>query len=156
MSSQPASAFANPRVGIAAIIPRKDGRIVVGKRESSHGAGTWQLPGGHLEFGESFFTCAERETEEETGLKVKATKIVAVTNDVYEELGKHYITIFVKCEMEDDSAVPVNLEPEKCSVWKWMTWQDVRDIHASNGEGGMKLFLPLAHLIEENPNIESF
>ncbi|KAF6793786.1 Nudix hydrolase 1, partial [Colletotrichum musicola] len=58
--------FDFPRVGVAAIIQRKDGRVVVGKRQSSHGAGTWQLPGGHLEFGESFFDCAARETLEET------------------------------------------------------------------------------------------
>ncbi|KZL74206.1 NUDIX domain-containing protein, partial [Colletotrichum tofieldiae] len=149
--------FANPRVGIAAIIQRKDGKIVVGNRESSHGAGTLQLPGGHLEFGESFFTCAERETLEESGLRVRGVKVAAVTNDVYEDLGRHYITIFVRCEMEDADAEPVNLEPEKCSGWYWKTWQEVREINeaAKAGNGSVKLFLPLQHLVEENPDIET-
>ncbi|OLN81849.1 Nudix hydrolase 1 [Colletotrichum chlorophyti] len=148
--------FANPRVGIAAIVRRKDGRIVVGKRESSHGAGTWQLPGGHLEFGESFFACAERETLEETGLKVRGIKIAGVTNDVFEELRRHYITVFVWCEMESQDAEPENLEPEKCSGWYWKTWQDVRDINeASKAPEGAELFLPLKQFVEENPNIEN-
>ncbi|KAF9872448.1 NUDIX domain-containing protein [Colletotrichum karsti] len=146
-------AFANPRVGVAAVIQRKDGRIVVGKRESSHGSGTWQLPGGHLELKEGIFECAVRETEEETELKVRATKIIGVTNDVFEESGKHYVTLFVRCEMLDEAAEPKNLEPEKCSGWYFKTWQEVRDI--KSGDGGMKLFLPLAHLVEENPDIEN-
>jgi 8-oxo-dGTP diphosphatase len=63
------------------------------------------LPGGHLEYGEEIFACAERETLEETGLQVRAVKMMTVTNDVFDE-GKHYITLFVKCEMEDPDANP--------------------------------------------------
>jgi 8-oxo-dGTP diphosphatase len=68
--------------------------------------GTIQLPGGHLDYGESFLACAERETLEETGLHIRAIKVVAVTNDVFEQEKKHYITIFVRCEMVDESAEP--------------------------------------------------
>jgi 8-oxo-dGTP diphosphatase len=42
-----------PKVGIGVIVYRK-GKILIGKRLSHHGAGTWEIPGGHLEFGESF------------------------------------------------------------------------------------------------------
>ena len=112
----------NPRVGVAALIYARDGKFLTGKRMGSHGAGkqrtdilwlsfshysgTIQLPGGHLDYGESFLTCAERETLEETGLQVRAIKVVAVTNDVFETEKKHYITIFVRCEMVDENAVP--------------------------------------------------
>ena len=41
-----------PRVGVGVIVQR-DGRILLGKRLGAHGEGTWALPGGHLEFGES-------------------------------------------------------------------------------------------------------
>ncbi|OHE90774.1 NUDIX domain-containing protein [Colletotrichum orchidophilum] len=145
-----------PRVGVAAIIQRRDGKVVIGKRESSHGAGTLQLPGGHLEKGESFFACAERETMEETGLAVRGAEVVTVTNDVYEDLERHYITIFVRCEMEDENAEPVVREPQKCSGWGWMSWREVRDVNqaAKGGVGpGMKLFLPLQNLVEGNPDL---
>lgn len=109
----------NPRVGVAAVIPNAQGKIICGERLGSHGSGmlscresrhskltphpgTWQLPGGHLEHGESFFACAERETLEETGLKVRGVKVMSVTNDVFPE-NKHYITIFVLCEMLEDA-----------------------------------------------------
>lgn len=78
----------------------------MGQRLSSHGHGTWQFPGGHLEYGEDVFACAERETLEETGLVVKATKLAAVTNSVFGEVGKHYITLFVLCEPTEPDATP--------------------------------------------------
>lgn len=38
---------------------------------------------------------------------MRGVKVVAVTNDVFSELGRHYITVFVKCEMEEAGAQPV-------------------------------------------------
>ncbi|KAF4999655.1 hypothetical protein FGRMN_2304 [Fusarium graminum] len=118
----------NPRVGVAAIVYGRDGKFLTGKRTGSHGAGTIQLPGGHLDYGESFLACAERETLEETGLQVRAVKVVAVTNDVFEQEHKHYITIFVRCEMVDESAEPQILEPQKCEGWYWKNWDDLKKI----------------------------
>jgi ADP-ribose pyrophosphatase YjhB (NUDIX family) len=56
-----------PKVGVAAIII-KDGKVLLGKRKSAHGQGTWNFPGGHLEYGESWQDCAKRETMEEAGI----------------------------------------------------------------------------------------
>ncbi|KAK7430960.1 hypothetical protein QQZ08_002489 [Neonectria magnoliae] len=149
-----ASQLPHPRVGVSAIIYGPDGKIVTGKRMGSHGAGTWQLPGGHLDHGESLLVCAEREVLEETGLKVHAIKIVAVTNDVFVEAGKHYITLFVLCEMEDKTAEPQVLEPEKCEGWHWKTWEDLKQIFHSQSEGeGEKLFLPLVNLFKQTENL---
>ncbi|CAM1504828.1 Fc.00g024190.m01.CDS01 [Cosmosporella sp. VM-42] len=152
-----ASELAHPRVGVAAIIYGPDGKIVAGKRKGSHGAGTWQLPGGHLEYGERITTCAEREGLEETGLKLRGVKVVAVTNDVFEE-GKHYVTLFVRCEMEEKDAQPQVLEPEKCEGWYWKTWDELRQIVyplSSQGSAaqGESLFLPLVHLFEQTANL---
>jgi 8-oxo-dGTP diphosphatase len=68
--------------------------------------GSWQFPGGHLEFHEEILACAEREAEEETGLKVKGLKIATVTNDIFTNDKKHYITLFVHCGMLDPNAEP--------------------------------------------------
>ncbi|KAM5343463.1 hypothetical protein ACJ41O_012000 [Fusarium nematophilum] len=148
------SAFPNPRVGVAAIIYGRDGKVVAGKRTGSHGAGTWQLPGGHLDYGESIPNCAEREALEETGLKIRAGKVVAVTNDVFEKEGKHYITIFVRCEMEDENAQPEILEPEKCQGWYWKTWEELKQIGTGSSQGE-SLFLPMVHLFEQTPNLDA-
>lgn len=56
-------------------------------------SGTWALPGGHLEFGESFETCAEREILEETGLHIQNIKFLTAVNNVFEAEKKHYVTV---------------------------------------------------------------
>jgi ADP-ribose pyrophosphatase YjhB (NUDIX family) len=55
--------------------------------------------------GESYFACAERETLEETGLRVRAEKLITLTNDVFSST-KHYITIFVLCRRIDEAQEP--------------------------------------------------
>ncbi|KAH7260910.1 NUDIX hydrolase domain-like protein [Fusarium redolens] len=149
MSTEP-----HPRVGVAALIYNRDGKFLTGKRIGSHGAGTIQLPGGHLDYGESFLACAERETLEETGLKIRAIKHVATTNDVFQTEKKHYITIFVYCEMVDQNAEPQILEPKKCEGWYWKTWDDLKKINASR-DNGEKLFLPLINLLGQTQDLES-
>ncbi|KAI9147277.1 Nudix hydrolase 1 [Paramyrothecium foliicola] len=88
----------HPRVGIFAIITDDEGRVLIGRRLSTLGNGHWGFPGGHLEQGEDFFDCVKRETLEETGLEISATKVVGLTNDKFPELGKHYVTVFTKCQ----------------------------------------------------------
>ena len=73
----------------------RDGRLLLGERLGSHGAGTWAPPGGHLEYGENPDACARRELIEETGLTADAMLPAAYTSDVFEAEGLHYVTLFV-------------------------------------------------------------
>lgn len=65
-----------PRVGLGVFVrsPDHPGCILLGQRIARHSTGnahglhTHALPGGHLEFGESFVDCARRELQEECGL----------------------------------------------------------------------------------------
>lgn len=68
--------------------------------------GLYELPGGNLDFGEDIFECVQRETLEETGLKVKGKKVIAYTNDIQKEDSKHEVTLYVLCEREDASQQP--------------------------------------------------
>jgi 8-oxo-dGTP diphosphatase len=94
-----------PKVGVGAIIHDTAGNVVMGERAGSHGAGTLQLPGGHLEHGESFADTAAREVLEETGLEVGNVKFLTATNDIFEE-GGHYVTVFVTCTIVGVEKVP--------------------------------------------------
>jgi ADP-ribose pyrophosphatase YjhB (NUDIX family) len=81
-----------PCVGVGVIVLR-DGLVLLGQRIGSHGAGTWALPGGHLEFGETVEQCAAREVLEETGLDIEVVARGPYTNDMFPEEGKHYVTL---------------------------------------------------------------
>lgn len=58
-----------PQIGVGVFVI-KDGKFLMGQRRGSHGEGTWSVPGGHLEFGESPESTALREVFEETSLKI--------------------------------------------------------------------------------------
>ena len=104
-----------PKVGIGVIVLR-EGKILLGERLASHGAGTWAIPGGHLEFGETFEETAKREVEEETGLTdIEIVGLVSISNDrVYE---KHFVSIGMLAHWK--SGEPFAAEPEKCANWQW-------------------------------------
>lgn len=71
--------------------------------------GTWGLPGGHLEFGESFEACAVREVLEETGLEVHNLQVLTVVNCVMPAEGRHYAVVFLAgyvSEKEEGTSEP--------------------------------------------------
>jgi 8-oxo-dGTP diphosphatase len=108
-----------PQVGVGVIVLR-DGRVLLGERKGSHGAGTWALPGGHLEFGEDVAACAARELAEETGLVAGGFTAAAYTNDVFAAEHRHYVTLFVLAAQV--LGEPRVCEPDKCGGWQWFDW----------------------------------
>jgi 8-oxo-dGTP diphosphatase len=110
-----------PLVGVGVIVER-EGKVLLGKRKGSHGAGYWSFAGGHLEFGETVEQCAARELLEETDLQALSFKIGPWTNDIFEN-NKHYITLFVF--VPEFRGEPKLMEKEKCEGWEWFDWNQL-------------------------------
>jgi 8-oxo-dGTP diphosphatase len=113
-----------PKVGVAVFIWR-DGKFLMYRRKGSHGSGTMSVPGGHLEFGESWAECAARETLEEVGCHIKNITFLAATNDVMPDENKHYVSIWMTADW--DSGEPTIMEPDKVEELSWHTFQDLPD-----------------------------
>jgi 8-oxo-dGTP pyrophosphatase MutT (NUDIX family) len=64
--------------GVAAVIFDSDRRILFLKRTRSD---YWSLPGGRLDLGESAQECCVRETLEETGLRTRIVRLIALNTD---------------------------------------------------------------------------
>jgi 8-oxo-dGTP diphosphatase len=95
----------------------------MGQRKGSHGHKTWSIPGGHLEFGESFEETAAREVKEETGLTVKNIRFGAVTNDYFPDEGKHYISIWMISDY--DNGEEKITEPDIYINQKWVSFDNL-------------------------------
>jgi 8-oxo-dGTP diphosphatase len=126
----PVSTQKDVLVGVGCFVTHTDSKtgkthILVGQRAGSHGAGTWQLPGGHLEMFEDFETCAKREIEEETNLilPLKDIKMLTATNNIMHVEKKHYVTIFMWCHIPEAAIADVKvMEPHKLQgEWQWLT-----------------------------------
>ncbi|MHA2430787.1 MAG: NUDIX hydrolase [Promethearchaeota archaeon] len=85
-----------PHLGIGILHIRNKSLLLV-KRKYDPDAGYWSIPGGHLELGEKVITAAEREGFEETGFKVKVSKLAGIIDKImYDNEGKveyHYVLI---------------------------------------------------------------
>jgi 8-oxo-dGTP diphosphatase len=60
----------HPQLAVSAAIFR-DGKILLVRRARAPGKGSYSLPGGRVEFGESLHTALNREVDEETGLRIE-------------------------------------------------------------------------------------
>ena len=121
------AAALRPGVGVGVFVrsPDHPGKILLGQRLSkiAAGVGTWALPGGHLEHGESWAACAAREVKEETGLDLVRVRVGTVLNVVDEPSEYHYMVVFMVGDAVA-GATPINAEPDKCAGWVWHRWSE--------------------------------
>ncbi len=122
------------RIGVGVLVVR-DGRVLLGERRGSHGEGTWAPPGGHLDADETVDACARRELFEETGLRALALHAGPYSVDVFPEIGRRYVTLFVIVTSSDGT--PSVREPLKCAEWRWFEPTD----------WPTPLFTPMASLV---------
>jgi 8-oxo-dGTP diphosphatase len=125
-----------PQVGTAMIIT-KDDNVLLMKRKGPHGKGTWSTPGGHLDFGETLEGCAAREAKEEVGVEVVDVHFWAVTNDIFEETGKHYVTVWMEGRALGEPVIAAEREVDEIG---WFAWNALPQ----------PLFLPLENLVKKN------
>lgn len=110
-----------PKVGVGVMVIR-DGKVLLGERKGSHGAGEYAFPGGHLDYMESFADCAKREVLEETGLAIANVQFLLLAN-VTKYAPKHYVHITVTADCP--TGEPQLLEPEKSNSWAWYDLDDL-------------------------------
>lgn len=103
------------KVGVGVMI-LKDGKVLFGRREGSHGAQQYAFPGGHLEYMESFTETAKREVLEECGIEVSNIRFQFLMN-LKTYIPKHYVHIGLIADWANGELK--NLEPDKCDGWDW-------------------------------------
>ena len=80
-----------------------------------HEEGTWTMPGGNIEYGETFEEAGAREVYEETGIIVKDLEVICVQTDKNEYA--HYISVGMITR--NFEGTPKAMEPDEIVKWEW-------------------------------------
>jgi 8-oxo-dGTP diphosphatase len=101
------------------LIVRQDDKVLLGLRKNCYGAGTWALPGGHLEFGERLIAAACREAMEELGATVRPGELRLVSLVDHVRPGETEQHVHVSFELRDPAWEPQVMEPDQCEEWRY-------------------------------------
>jgi ADP-ribose pyrophosphatase YjhB (NUDIX family) len=96
--------FADPKVA-AAVLIEQDGRVLLVRRLNEPFRGLWTLPAGFVDSGEDPARAAERECLEETGLTVRATRVLEVVAGREHPRGADFIIVY-QAEVMDGELRP--------------------------------------------------
>ena len=83
-----------PTTRVSVIVVTADKKILLVK----HRKGSrqyWVLPGGRLEYGETFQECAVRELKEETGLDIMVDRLVFLSEAIAPDRSRHIVNVYL-------------------------------------------------------------
>lgn len=122
------------RLGCSAVIFDDSRQKVLLTQRSDNGH--WCLPGGHMESGESAAEACEREVFEETGLKVRATRLLGVYSNpdqlvVYKDGNKAFFVV-LNFEVEVMEGKPGLSDETTDFGWFTLAEMESLPIHANH------------------------
>lgn len=93
-----------PRVAVGALVVHQN-KVLLILRGKDPAKGMWAVPGGSVNIGETLQTAAEREVLEETGLQIKAGKVIyafeKIQHDNAGQVQYHYVILDLEAKPLD-------------------------------------------------------
>lgn len=115
------------KVSASAVVLNNEGKLLIVKRADDDDflPGTWELPGGGVDFMEEPRVGIKRELKEECGIEVDVLHPLTEFSFVMptEEGEKHTVEIIYLCQLSENSP-EVNLSFEH-SDYQWVTFSDL-------------------------------
>ncbi len=110
MSTATAPVYRDPKVAVAVIIADQRG-ILLQQRAMEPRMGLWTFPSGYVDRGEQIERAAEREIQEELGLRVTLTHLLGVYSEP-----DNPVVLIVYTGVVPESSTPVVQEEEIAAI----------------------------------------
>ena len=95
----------------------RDGKILLCRRLKAPEAGHWSIVGGKVDHMERAEDAARREAEEESGLSIRSTRFLCISEQMIEADRQHWISLIYATD--DFSGEARLTEPDKLSDIGW-------------------------------------
>ena len=108
-------------VGVGACILNEAGEVLLAQRGplAKNERGTWEIPGGGVEFGETLEVALKREILEEIGVEIKIISLLQVCDHILPAEKQHWVSPTYLCRIV--SGEPIIKEPGKCTDIGWFS-----------------------------------
>jgi len=118
-------------VGVGAAIFDKQGRLFLTLRGSAakNERGKWEIPGGAVEFGETFEQAIKREIKEELDIEIEVVELLDICDHIIPEENQHWVSPTYICQIKKGQ--PKILEPHKCEAIGWFTIEEAEKLPLS-------------------------
>lgn len=117
----PRAGFDYVGVGVGAMVFNTAGEVFLSQRgpKAKNERGTWEFPGGGVEFGERLVDAIVREFREEYDMVIEVTELLALDDHILPDEGQHWVSPTYLAR--HISNTPRIMEPEKCTAIGWFT-----------------------------------
>jgi len=125
--------FAAKTYGFALVVcyRREDDTWLSVKEVSTKGGGYW-LPGGGVDYGESYETAAVRETREEAGIDVRLVGVLGVQHNPRDDVARMHVFYFAR--PRDPRQTPKAVPDAESECAKWLSYRELRKLPARGDE----------------------
>jgi mutator protein MutT len=122
-----------PYLAVSAAIIR-DGRVLIARRAKGASTGSYTLPGGVVEAGETLHEAVIREIREETGMAIEPVALAGerefITRDEAGKVSRHFVILCFACRWISGEGVP---QLEELSELHWLAPHEIAGLKTTQG-----------------------
>lgn len=113
-------------VSVGALIFNDQGEVFLNKRsqKARNEKGSWEAPGGGVDFGETREEAIKREVKEEFGIDIEIIKTLETADEILPKDKQHWVATAYICRIKTGQE-PKIMEPEKSEAIGWFSLDDL-------------------------------
>ena len=130
-------------IGVGAFILNPHSHVLLMKRGplSKNEVGSWIIPGGAVNFGETLRQAVVREVKEEIGVEIELDGQIPAIDHLIPGEKQHWVTNIFPAHIT--TGIPQVKEPGKCDEIGWFAMDKLPSPLASSTQGAVNYFLGL-------------